>query len=142
MTAAVFDTNIDRNPVAIIKPNNILAVLAPIYLIIVKATRVCKFHLSIAIARMKPPKNKKIISLPYSDDTASGDNTWPIGNKISGKKLVAAIGIASVIHQIAIHTVIANTKTPFSGKAGGWKKINIKAKHSGPKISPNNCPKL
>ena len=101
------------------KPNNILLVLAPIYLIIVKATRVCKFHLSIAIARIKPPKNKKIISLPYSEETCSGESTCPKGKSMSGKKLVAAIGIASVIHQIAIHTVIPKTYIPLKGSSTG-----------------------
>ncbi|CAC7000619.1 Uncharacterised protein [Staphylococcus aureus] len=72
ITAAVFDTNIDKNPVATMNPSNIFEVLAPIKLIIVNATLVCKFHLSIAIAKINPPKNKKIISLPYSDDTCSG----------------------------------------------------------------------
>jgi di/tricarboxylate transporter len=107
------------------------------------------------IARIKPPKNKKIISLPYSEETCSGESTCPKGKSffhpvelpfkgvyvlgitvwiaiwwiteaipiaaksMSGKKLVAAIGIASVIHQIAIHTVIPKTYTPLKSYSMG-----------------------
>jgi hypothetical protein len=39
---------------------------------------------------------------PYSEETCSGESTCPKGKSMSGKKLVAAIGIASVIPLILL----------------------------------------
>lgn len=82
------------------------------------------------------------MSLPYWADTSSGLSTWPTGSNIKGNKLVAAIGIASVIHQVAIHNVIAKTNTPLSDKLSGWNNNNVSTKSKGPKINPTNWPTL
>lgn len=51
------------NPVEIIKPNIIRSPLVPVYFTIVNAIRLCRFHFSMAIPIIKPPRNKNITSL-------------------------------------------------------------------------------
>lgn len=53
-----------------------------------------------------------------------------------GSKAVTAIGIASVIHQIAIQTVDASTATPSGDNPSGFTNRLIMTKSSGPKTSP------
>tara|TARA_R110001592_G_scaffold230062_10_gene486812 strand:+ start:299 stop:808 length:510 start_codon:yes stop_codon:yes gene_type:complete len=60
------------------------------------------------------------------------------GNKTNGSKAVTAIGIASVIHQIAIHNVDASIALASLESPSGWKNNRIKIKETGPKTSPNN----
>ena len=57
--------------------------------------------------------------------------------RISGSNEVAAIGIASVTHQIAIQTVDANMLFPSLDKPSKLKKKNIRTNINGPKMSPN-----
>jgi len=60
------------------------------------------------------------------------------GNNIMGSKAVTAIGMASVIHQMAIHKVAANIATPSGDKSSGLKKVSTKKNNSGPKKRPKN----
>ena len=53
---ALLEIHIDINAVAIIKPSIIFTILVPIKLIIFKAILLCKFHFSIAIAIINPPR--------------------------------------------------------------------------------------
>ena len=53
-----------------------------------------------------------------------------------GSRAVTSIGIASVIHQIAIHAVAANTPFPVGVKPSGSKKKRISKKDSGPSKRP------
>ena len=53
---ALLEIHIDINAVAIIKPSIIFTILVPIILIIFNAIRLCKFHFSIAIAIINPPR--------------------------------------------------------------------------------------
>src|SRR5699024_12872181 len=64
ITAAVLLTNMESKPVAIMKPRRMVAVVVPIALMIDSAIRGCRFHLSIASAIRKPPRNRKMMSLP------------------------------------------------------------------------------
>jgi hypothetical protein len=79
----------------------------PTPLTIDSAIRLCKPHRSSAVASINPPKNKNMTGLAYGEvDWA----TVPIPNKgkrITGINAVADIGIASVIHHIAIRVPIA-----------------------------------
>ncbi len=52
---AVFDIHIERKAVAIMKPRIIFRTSVPIRLMIDRAMRLWRFHLSIAMAMMKPP---------------------------------------------------------------------------------------
>ena len=47
--------DIDKNAVAIIKPSIMFLTLVPTTFIMVKAIRLCKFHFSIEMAKIKPP---------------------------------------------------------------------------------------
>ena len=59
-------------------------------------------------------------------------STAPLSGKSTiGSKAVAAIGIASVTHQIAIHAVDAKTARPAGSSPSGRKKTRINAKASG-----------
>ena len=138
ITAAVFDTNILIIPVASMKPRIIRDVVVPIKLIIFNAIRVCKFQRSIAMAIIKPPMNKKIISFPYELDTVPLSITFPIGNSTRGSNEVTGIGIASVIHHVAIHRVEAKTKIAGISRFAGRKNNNVSRKRSGPNTNPIN----
>ena len=60
------------------------------------------------------------------------------GNNTIGSKAVAAIGIASSIHHIAIQLVVARTFLPSSLRS--LKEINcITIKDNGPNKSPKRC---
>ena len=110
---AVFDIHIERNAVAMINPTTIEAGLPPKVLIIFKAILLCKSHSSIANASRNPPKNRKITELIYSPAISSPVKIPNKGKRIRGIKDVAASGIASVIHQIAIKTAIAAVYVTF-----------------------------
>ena len=64
IVAAVLETHIDRKAVATMKPSTMRFGLVPIAETIERAMRWWRFHFSIAIARVKPPMNKKMMSLP------------------------------------------------------------------------------
>jgi len=53
-----------------------------------------------------------------------------------GNKAVTAIGIASVIHQIAIQIVDARTALACGLRPSGWKKSKINTNDKGPEIKP------
>ena len=61
MTAvAVLEIHMDKSAVATINPKMICTILVPTILIIVSAILLCRFHFSIAMAKINPPKNRKI----------------------------------------------------------------------------------
>jgi hypothetical protein len=53
-----------------------------------------------------------------------------------GRREVASMGIASLIHQIAIHEVMAKTLLPSGLRPSGSMKSWINKKDKGPKIRP------
>ena len=79
---------------------------------------------------------RKIYLCPYDDDVSEISNAPDIGNKIIGNKDVAAIGIASVIHQTAIHKVEAKTALPSSDNPSKSTKSLVTIKRIGPKKNP------
>ena len=58
------------------------------------------------------------------------------GNNIIGNNAVTAIGIASVIHQIAIQIVEASIAFALGFKLSGLKKNRTAKKAKGPDIKP------
>ena len=60
-----------------------------------------------AFANINPPINKKMYLCPKEAVVSERPNPPVNGNKIIGNNAVTAIGIASVIHQIAIQIVDA-----------------------------------
>jgi hypothetical protein len=55
------------------------------------------------------------------------------GNKIMGSSAVTAMGSASVIHHIAIHSEDAKTALEASFRPGGLKNKRVKKNITGPK---------
>ena len=74
------------------------------------------------MAIRKPPKYKKTYLCPYAAVVSEIETALVIGNKTMGIKAVAAMGIASSIHQIAIQAVVARTFLP--SKLRSLKGIN------------------
>ena len=74
--------------------------------------------------------------LPYEDDVSEISNAPVKGNKIIGNKEVAAIGIASVIHQTAIHSVDAKIALPSSDNPSKLTNSLVTIKRIGPKKNP------
>ena len=60
---AVFDTHIDRKPVASISPSTIRRGCTPTRASVASAMRRCRFHFSIAMAIRKPPRNRNTMEL-------------------------------------------------------------------------------
>ena len=105
--------------VAIIKPKIMLITLVPIILIMLRAILLCKFHFCMAIAIINPPTYKKTYLCP-KDAVVSDNSSPPVrGNNTIGIRAVTAIGIASVIHQIAIQIVDAKTALACGLKPSG-----------------------
>ena len=61
----------------------------------------------IATAKIKPPKNKKMLGLAYAAAAALKSIIPNNGNKASGRRDVTGSGIASVPHQLAINSATA-----------------------------------
>jgi hypothetical protein len=60
---AVFDTHMERKPVAIISPSTMRFGSTPTRRRVRSAIRRCRFHFSMAMAIRKPPRNRKTIEL-------------------------------------------------------------------------------
>ena len=60
---AVFETHMERKPVASIMPSTIRVGSAPTRRSVSSAIRRCRSHLSIAMAIRKPPRNRNTIEL-------------------------------------------------------------------------------
>ena len=61
---AVFDTHMDRKPVAIMNPPTTPPGLVPMARTVTSAILRCRFHRCMARARMNPPMNRKMMLLP------------------------------------------------------------------------------
>ena len=96
----------------------------------------CKFHFSIARAKINPPRYKNIYLWPYDDDVSSIDNAPERGKSIIGNNEVAAIGIASVIHHAATQRVEANIALASCDMPSKDKKYRTSTKSNGPKKRP------
>jgi len=134
---AVFEIHIDRKAPETKNPIIIEVGLPPNNVIIFRATLLCKEHSSIAIAIRNPPRKRKIIEFIYEDAISSDDKMPVIGKNIKGIREVAANGIASVIHNIAIKTVMAAIIL-ICGLVGSRSPINNKITNAVvPSINPN-----
>ena len=69
IAVAEFDIHMERNAVAIMNPRISLEGLVPVIEIIFSAIRLCRFHLCIAIAIIKPPIKRKITLSAYDTPT-------------------------------------------------------------------------
>ena len=104
---AVLDIHMEIKAVATIKPSTIREGLVPSQATSPNAMRRCRFHFSIVFPIKKPAMNRKMISLPYSPEMLFKGKTPLKGKSTRGNKEVAAALTGSVIHQIAIQTVMA-----------------------------------
>ena len=129
---AVFEIHIDKNAVAIINPRMILVTSVPTSLMIVSAIRLCRFHFSIAIAKINPPINKKMYLCPYAAVVFDKASAPLKGNRTIGKSAVTAMGKASVIHQIAIQLAEAKTAHPSTESPSGRNRNKKNINESGP----------
>jgi len=136
---AVFEIHIERNVAENINPNKIEFAVPPNIEIILRAIRLCNPQFSIAIASINPPINRKITEFMYEPEISEPDKTPRSGKKTNGTKDVAAIGKASVIHQIAIRTATAATLPTFGFSGSGLKKIRIMRKDINPTTKPIFC---
>src|SRR5699024_9291791 len=100
--------------------------------IICKAILRCRSHFSIAKAIIKPPINKKTVLSPYEEVVAPISSPPVNGNNIIGNNDVAGIGIASVIHQIAIQIVLAKMARLSLVKPSGEKYSKVIINKAGP----------
>ncbi len=71
--------------------------------------RLCKFHFSMAMARIKPPIYRNTYLCPNDAVVTLSFIAPVIGNRIIGSMAVTAMGTTSKIHQIATQNVVANT---------------------------------
>jgi hypothetical protein len=126
----------DRKPVATIKPITIWDGDAPTKLMVNRATRRCRFHFSIVLARKKPPMKRKTTSSAYVAVTFLAVIMCSSGYRAIGSREVAGIGIASVIHQIAMSTVTAASLHAATDSPSGAGRISITTKRIKPRKKP------
>jgi hypothetical protein len=67
------------------------------------------------------------------------DTAPVIGKIMIGRRDVAGMGIASVIHHMAIQVVPASTARPSAERPEGRKKIRINTNSNGPRTNPTSC---
>jgi len=79
---------------------------------------------------------KKTYLWPNEEEVSGNDKAPVRGKSIIGNNEVAAMGIASVIHQIAIHSVEAKTAFPWSDSPSNTKAYLVKANNKGPRKKP------
>lgn len=89
-----------------------------------------------AMAMMNPPMYKKMYLCPKDAVVVPRSNPPDKGKRTMGNKDVTAIGIASVIHQMATHAVDASMALPSSERPSGLKNDKIRIKANGPKRKP------
>ncbi len=107
MVVAVLLIHIDRNAVASMNPSTRRAGAVPTRPITCSAIRRCRFQRSMVTAIMKPPMKRYTRWLAYDSVTVAAGMTPREGNTTMGSRAVAGMGMASLIHQIAIHTATA-----------------------------------
>lgn len=91
---------------------------------------------SIAAAMRKPPRNRKMIGLEYATAVSSIEPTPRSGKSASGSRPVAGIGIASVIHRIAIAAPHAAVRQPVTSRPGGGGSARSTTNASGAAMRP------
>ena len=133
---AVLEIHMERKAVANIKPKIIFLTSVPIILIIFKAILLCKRHFSMANAKINHPIYKKTYLCPKEDEVSDNDKAPVSGKRIIGSNEVAAIVIASVIHQIAIQSVDAKTAFAWSVSPSKTKTYLTKENITGPRTKP------
>ncbi len=125
ITVAVLEIHIERKNEDAIKPRRIRAGLTPVKARMLRAMRLCKFHLSIARATRNPPINRKMTSLKYVADTAFPSIIPNSGKRATGNREVIARGTISVIHQTAISSAMQNVAVTLGFAASSsTKNIN------------------
>lgn len=133
---AVFDIHIDKKAVTIIIPHNNIRGRSPNIKTVLRAIRECKFHLTIAVEKIKPPRKTSEVSENIEDATAEAVETANSGSRKTGKKAVITIGIGSKIHHNAVIMV-----TPKHADALGLdlsSLTTLKRKNIAMKIGPRN----
>ena len=94
-----------------------------------------------AIAIMNPPMNKKMVLLKYKG-AAAFPVMMPIsGNSSMGRIAVAANGMASVIHQVAMRTATAAMLVTM-GLSGLRSRDSMSKNSTGPRIKPASCTRV
>jgi hypothetical protein len=88
---------------------------------------------------MKPPMNRKIRGLAYGAVALEISCIFRIGSRTMGRSEVAAIGIASVIHQIAISIATAAVRQAAASMFSGPGKSKRIRKQVKPAQKPFNC---
>jgi hypothetical protein len=106
IVVAVFEIHMERTAVATMNPRITRLELVPRMEITCSAIRRCRFHRCMAIAKKNPPMNRKMFRFMYASAVSFPEEIPANGNTTSGINAVAGIGMASVIHQIAINATI------------------------------------
>ena len=160
IAVAVFDNHIDRKPVATMKPSTSRWGWPPMTRSTWRAMRRCRCHFSTAAAIMKPPMNSRITQSMYWFATlgkmmsispgrtpsrrstrlpagTSRPRMMPSsGNSAMGSSAVAASGIASVIHQVAIKRMTASIRVAAGLPGSRSTSSSVRTKTAGPSQSP------
>lgn len=133
---AVFDIHIDKKAVTIMIPHNKTRGFKPKIRTVLSAIRECRFHLTIAVEKIKPPRKTNEVSENIDEATAEAVETANNGSKNTGKNAVITIGIGSKIHHNAVIIV-----TPKHGEAFGFvlsSSTTLKRKNIAINTGPRN----
>ena len=134
---AVLDIHIDKKAVTIIIPHNNMRGRKPKIKTVLSAMREWRFHRTIAVEKMKPPRKTRDVSENIADATDDAVDTAKRGRRNTGKNAVITIGIGSKIHHNAVIIV-----TPKHAEAFGFDLSSLtilNRKNIATKIGPRNC---
>ena len=137
---AVLEIHIESSAAATMNPRIMALGREPKAATTLSAMRACRFQRSIASATMNPPSSNMTMGL------ANGLAAWPAlamprkGNRASGTRAVAAIGMASVAHQAAMSRAReASSQASRDSPPGTGMSWTIRASPS-PATSPTPLP--
>ena len=136
---AVFEIHIERKAVVHIIPKMIFLGLVPRMETTLRAILLCNPHFSMEAAKKNPPMKRKIFRSPNCLAISWAEFTFIKGNKTRGKRAVAGIGNASVIHQKAMRRVTARVFWASGVIPSGLGRRSISKNRGMPAKSPTLC---
>jgi hypothetical protein len=112
IVVAVFDTHMLSAAVISMNPPTSRCGSDPTPRRTENANRLWRSHRCMESARMNPPMKRKISSCAYGAAASLTEQAPAMGSTTSGRSAVTETGMASVIHQVAIHTPSAAVTRP------------------------------
>lgn len=133
---AVLEIHMDKNAVAIINPRMRRFGVSPMTAMITRAILLWRCHRCMAKAMKNPPMNRKMRGLAYGAAAVFASEICKRGKNATGRRDVAGMGMASVIHQVAMRSAMAAIFWASGVIPAGVGTMKRMAKMRGPRKRP------